>query len=462
MLDEYATWFEKNRERLLKDFFTFLRFPSISTDPTYKKDLLACKDWLGAYMESIGLKVEVWETSGHPAIFGSYERGEGPTVLFYNHYDVQPDVPLEEWNSPPFEPEVRDGVVYARGAIDNKGQAFYTLAAIRAFLERSEDKNVNIKVLIEGEEEVGSSGLEGILDDKRKKLEADHLFIVDLAMHATAIPAVTLGIRGLVSVNITVKNGNTDLHSGVFGGVVLNPARVLATALGKMWDQEGSVCVPGFYDGVRTLSKEEHEVFDWDTDPKKDAAPFDVKVFKGEGDFSLLESNWIRPTLEINGLESGYTGKGFKTIIPSKATVKLSCRLVPGQNPDHVINSIDAFLKKNLPRGMEVNVEKGNATAGFMTPPHSETVQKASKAYEEIYHTECRRRLCGGTIPIAGMLSEVCGGELVMIGVGLGTDKMHAPNECFGLDRFKEGFLSITQILELFSSKGNVIDGSSG
>lgn len=454
MLDEYATWFEKNQEALLEDFFTFLRFPSISTDPAHKKDLLACKDWLASYMKSIGLETEVWETSGHPTVFGSYEGGDGPTLLFYGHYDVQPEVPLEEWKSPPFEPEVRDNVVYARGAIDNKGQGFYTLLAIRAFLEMAKEKKINIKVLIEGEEEVGSPGLEGILDEKSEELKADHIFIVDLDMYGKGIPAVTLGIRGVTNINVSVKNSNTDLHSGVYGGIVLNPARALATALGKMWNEKGEVTIPGFYEGVKALSKEEHANFDWESDVKKEAAPFDVKVFKGEGDFSLLESNWIRPTLEINGMESGYTGDGFKTIIPSKAMAKLSCRLVPNQDPEQVISAIETFLKKNLPEGIEVSLEKGHGTPGVMTSPNSETVKETSKAYEAVYHTKCRRKLCGATIPIAGMLSKICGGELVMMGVGLGTDNMHAPNECFGLDRFKEGFLSVTQILEIFSRGG--------
>ena len=455
MLDEYAIWFEKNQDALLEDFFSFLRFPSISTDPAYKKDLLACKDWLASYMESMGLKTEVWDTSGHPTVFGSYEGEEGPTLLFYGHYDVQPDVPLDEWKSLPFEPQVRDNVVYARGAIDNKGQGFYTLLAVRAFLELAKEKKVNIKVLIEGEEEVGSPGLEEILDEKSKQLKADHIFIVDLDMYGKGIPAVTLGIRGVTNINVTVKNSNTDLHSGVYGGIVLNPARALTTVLGKMWDEKGKITIPGFYEGVKTLSEEEHGVFDWEADIKKETAPFDVKVFKGEGDFSLLESNWIRPTLEINGIESGYIGDGFKTIIPSKAMVKLSCRLVPNQDPEQVINVIESFLKKNLPEGIEVSLEKGHGTPGVITSSDSETVKGASMAYEAVYHTKCRRKLCGATIPIAEMLSKVCGGELVMIGVGLGTDNMHAPNECFGLDRFKEGFLSITQILEIFSSGGS-------
>lgn len=454
MLDEYAAWFEKNQEGLLEDFFTFLRFPSVSTDPAHKNDLLACKDWLASYMESMGLKTEVWETSGHPTVFGSYDGGNGPTLLFYGHYDVQPDVPLNEWKSPPFEPQIRENTVYARGAVDNKGQAFYTLLAVRSFLEMAKEKKINIKVLIEGEEEVGSPGLEGVLDEKSKELKADHIFIVDLDMYARGVPAVTLGIRGVASINVSVKNSSTDLHSGVYGGVVLNPARALASVLGKMWNEKGEVVIPGFYEGVKALSKEEHDVLDWEADLKKEGAPFGIKVFQGEGDYSLLESNWIRPTLEINGMESGYTGDGVKTIIPSIAMVKLSCRLVPNQDPEQVISAIETFLRKNLPEGLEVSLEKGHGTPGVVTSPNSETVHGASKAYEAVYNTKCRRKLCGATIPIAGLLSKACGGELVMMGVGLGTDNMHAPNECLGLDRFKEGFLSVTQILEIFSSGG--------
>ena len=456
MLEDYDAWFEENRTSILDDFFTFLKFPSISTDPAHKHDMLACQKWLVSYMESCGLDVEVWETSGHPSIFGEVPSKEkdAPTLLFYGHYDVQPAVPLDEWKSPPFEPEVRDNVVYARGAIDNKGQGFYTLIGIRAFLELAKEKKVHIKVLIEGEEEVGSPGLEGIAKAKREALRADHVFVVDLDMSARGKPAVTLGIRGVANLNATVTNTSSDLHSGVFGGMVLNPARALATVLGKMWDDQGKVTIPGFYDGVKTLSEEELSILNWDTDVKARAKPLDVRVFQGEGEYSLLESNWIRPTLEINGIESGYTGDGFKTIIPSKASVKLSCRLVPGQDPEKVLKEIATFLKKNLPEGIELRLEIGHGTPGVMTSPQSDTVEGTIKAYERVYSAPCCRQLCGATIPIVPTLSRVCGGELVMMGVGLSTDNMHAPNECFGLDRFKEGFLSVTQILEIFSGGG--------
>ncbi|MCB1109570.1 MAG: dipeptidase [Chlamydiia bacterium] len=460
MIEEYDKWFEAHREALLDDFFTFLKFPSISTDRAHQKDMVACQQWLASYMEMCGLDVEVWETAGHPAVFGQAKAREkgAPTLLFYGHYDVQPAVPLKEWQSPPFEPEVRDGVVYARGAIDNKGQGFYTLLAVRAFLERVKERKVHIKVLIEGEEEVGSPGLEGIAEAKKEALQADHVFVVDLDMAGQGKPAVTLGIRGVANLNATVTNSKSDLHSGMFGGMVLNPARALSTVLGKMWDAQGKVQIPGFYDAVKTFSEKELSVLNWDAEVEEEAKPLEIRVFQGEGEYSLLESNWIRPTLEINGMESGYTGEGFKTIIPAKASVKLSCRLVPEQDPEKVLEGIAAFLKKNLPEGIDLKLEWGHGTPGVVTSPESATVKGTMKAYECVYHTPCVRQLCGATIPIVPTLAHICGGELVMMGVGLTTDNMHAPNECMGLDRFKEGFLSVTQILEIFSGGG--LDGS--
>lgn len=456
MIEDFNAWFESNRETLLEDFFTFLKFPSISTDPSHETDVIACQKWLTSYMKDCGLDVEVWETSGHPVVFGEAKATQegAPTLLFYGHYDVQPAVPLDEWTSPPFEPEVRDGVVYARGAIDNKGQGFYTLLAIRAFLEQVKERNVHIKILIEGEEEVGSHGLEGIAESKQEALKADHIFVVDLDMAGKGKPAVTLGIRGVTNLNATVINSNVDLHSGVFGGVAENPARALLQAVAKMWDDKGVVQTPHFYEGMKTFSKEELSVLNWDTDLEEESKPLGVRVFKGEGDYSLLESNWIRPTLEINGMDSGYTGEGFKTIIPAKASVKLSCRLIEGQDPEKVKEGIVSFLKKNLPEGIELKMELGHGTPGVLTPPDSKAVKGVSEAYERVYKVPCVRQLCGATIPIVPTLSRICGGQLVMMGVGLATDNMHAPDECMGLDRFKEGFLSVTQVLEIFSSEG--------
>ncbi|NGX50350.1 MAG: Succinyl-diaminopimelate desuccinylase [Chlamydiae bacterium] len=456
MIEVYKRWFDENRTSILEDFFTFLRFPTISTDPEKRDEMAACKDWLLTYFEKIGMKGEVWECRGHPTLFATHmEAGSGaPTLLFYCHYDVQPAEPLDKWDSAPFEPEVRDGSVYARGASDNKGQGFYTITAVRAFLEIAKQRKVNIKVLIEGEEEIGSPGLEEIAEERRRELQADHLFIVDLDMYDEKTPAVTLGTRGVAMINVTVRNARVDLHSGFFGGVVVNPARALSTALGKIWDERGQVTLPNFYEGVKQFTEDELELLDWNIDMRERLSPFDVKAFQGEGEFSLLESNLIRPTVEINGMESGYTGKGSKTIIPAVAMVKLSCRLVEGQDPEKILDSIDSFLIKNLPEGIEVEIERGDGTRGMITSPHSKSVDVAVEAYERVFREPCRRVLSGATIPIAPTLSRISGGELVMIGVGLATDGIHSPNECFGLDRFEKGFLSITQILEIFSSGG--------
>jgi len=453
MLDQYYKWFNKNRVSIFEDFFTFLRFPSISTDPVYQTDLLACKDWLVSYLEKIGMDVEVWETSGHPSIFASHMKTgrEIPTVLFYCHYDVQPAVPLHEWTSPPFEPEIRNGKVYARGAVDNKGQGFYTILGVQAFLEHATQHKVNIKILIEGEEEIGSLGVGAILEEKRASLASDYIFVVDLNMYDEQTPAITLGIRGITCINVTVGNAIVDLHSGVYGGVVENPARALAIAIGKMWDKGGRVAIPNFYDGMTIFNREKMEAFDWESNIKAQTQPFDVKAFHREANYSLLESNWIRPTLEINGMESGYTGEGNKTIIPSKAMVKLSCRLVEGQDPNKVCASIESFLIKNLPKSIKVVFERGASTRGVVTSPHSKAVEIVVEAYENVFQRPCRRILCGATIPIVSMLAKVCSAEIVMMGTALSIDRMHSPNECFGVDRFEKGFLSITQILEIFA-----------
>lgn len=393
-----------------------------------------------------------WETTGYPVVFATHQsKIEGaPTLLFYGHYDVQPPDPLDEWKSDPFKPEEREKKIYARGAIDNKGQGFYTILAIQAFIELFKNHNINIKLLIEGEEEIGSPGLEAIAKTKEKELQADHIFIVDLDMYDAQTPALTLGIRGITNLNVDIRNANTDLHSGSFGGVVLNPAKALSTVLSKIWNDEGKIVIPNFYDGIKNISKNKFSDLDWEKNLQVLTDIFDAKAFESEKGFSLLESNWVRPTIEINGMMSGYSGKGSKTIIPSRAMVKLSCRLVEGQDPLKVIKAIKAFLINNLPKGIEVEFETGHGTPGFMTSFQSKTVQVTTDAYFKVFNQKCKKVLCGATIPIVPLLSKICGGELVMMGVALPTDGMHAPNESIEIDRFEKGFLSIAYILDVF------------
>jgi acetylornithine deacetylase/succinyl-diaminopimelate desuccinylase-like protein len=331
----FKTWYEKNISQIYADYFTFLRFPSISTDPTYSNDIRKTADWLVSYLKQFGMEAELWQTEGHPVVFASYlEAGpDCPTVLIYQHYDVQPVDPLDLWISDPFEPTIRNERVYARGASDNKGQCFYSITAIKAFLEMGKSLNINIKLFIEGEEECGSKGPSNILEAKKEALKSDYLLIVDLGLPNASTPAVTLGHRGIVAMEVTCKNSSIDLHSGLLGGIALNPNRALVQLLSKLWDDKGRVRVPAFYDQIETPNAEELKHIDQKLDLKELESTFGVKAFQGEEDYTLWESNTIRPTLEINGIEGGYTGLGFKTVIPAVAKAKISCRLVPNQDP---------------------------------------------------------------------------------------------------------------------------------
>lgn len=454
MLDQFKKWFSDHQDAIYDDFFTFLRFSSISTDPAYKEDVLACANWLEQYLEKFGFKTELWKTSGHPTLYAeNLQAGPTcPTLLFYLHYDVQPVTPLEEWESDPFEPIIKNGKVVARGAVDNKGQCFYTLTALKACHELIKNLKVNLKLCIEGEEEIGSKGLEEVVEKKKEKLKADYFLVVDLDMLDKTKPSVTLGMRGITTINIHCQNAKVDLHSGVFGGIVMNPAKALTQAISSIWDQDGKVTIPGFYDKVRQFKKEELKAFNWELIPQKQVQAFDVSAFGGEKGWTLLESNWIRPSLEINGISSGYTGEGFKTIIPAKATAKLSCRLVPDQKPSEILQLIGDFLRKKIPETLKIKLEWGHGSEGFITSPHSQFVDITAQAFEDVFNFPCQRILCGATIPIVPTLTRISGAQLVMTGVALAEDGMHAPNESFGLDRFQKGFLSIVRILQILSA----------
>ena len=455
MLRAFQNWYDDHFDEIIRDFSTFLSFPSISTDPAYKKEVVNCSEWIVSYLKKLDLDTEIWETSGHPTIFAKNLRAgvHRPTLLIYHHYDVQPVTPLDLWKSDPFQPEIRDDSIYARGAVDNKGQCFYTLTAIKAFLELGEKYNFNLKLCIEGEEETGSHGLISILDKKKEDLLTDYILIIDTDMVDKDHPAITLGVRGIATLNIEWRVASADLHSGTFGGFILNPVRALASTLNKCWDEKGRVAIPNFYDNIRTFSEEELSAIDWDQNVQEMGKPFDIKAYSKENGFSYLESNWIRPTLEINGFESGYTGKGFKTIIPSKASVKLSCRLIADQDPEIISELVVDFFEEHKPEGIEMSVELGHGSTGFITTPHSKIAKIVSKAYEDVFAVPCKRVLCGGTLPIAPSIVEATGGELVLMGVGLPEDAIHSPNESFALNRFKMGFLSVVRIFQILSTE---------
>lgn len=444
--------YEKSKEQALADYYHFLKFQSISSEPSYRAHIEACVQWLSNYLKKIGFHVELWPTQGHPTLFASYERAgpSQPTLLIYNHYDVQPVDPLELWESPPFEPTIRHGQVFARGAQDNKGQCFYVLLALKTLIERNGSLPINIKLCIEGEEECGSKGLDHILKDKRKELKADYLAVVDLGMPNTNTPAVTLGIRGIVTMDVVVTGTHTDLHSGSHGGVAFNPIHALVKLLSMARDDNGKITIPGFYDGVKPLAANEKAQISLAFDPDSYESDFGAKPTGGETAFNPLERNWTRPTLEVNGINGGYSGDGFKTVIPAKAMAKVSCRLVPDQDPEKIGRLVANFFETHAPQGTRVNVHLhhggGKAVRGKV---ESKAVKAFAQAYEEVFQHPCQYIYAGGSIPVVTSLAEASGAEVVMVGLGLPDDCIHAPNEHFGLDRIEKGFLSTARAIEL-------------
>jgi acetylornithine deacetylase/succinyl-diaminopimelate desuccinylase-like protein len=448
-------WIEKKRSQWLEEFMTFLKFPSISSEPQFKQSVLECAEWLSHYLKDLHFEVESWPTDGYPVIFASNMQAgpHKPTLLIYNHYDVQPADPLEEWLSPPFQPSLRNGQIFARGAQDNKGQCFYVLQALRLLHDQLGSLPINIKLCIEGEEEIGSAGLAQVLIHKKEQLKADYVAIVDLGLRKANIPALTLGIRGIVTMDIEVQGSHTDLHSGTHGGIVPNPIHALVKLLASLRDDQGQITVPRFYKDVRDISLEEraHVSFQFDLNEyQQQTGAFPIG---GEIEYSVLERAWIRPTLEINGIQGGYTGKGFKTVIPAKASAKLSCRLVPDQQPAEIGGLIAKFLKENAPPGVHitVHVHPGQGRAVRISP-NAGVVRAFAKAFEEVFAAPCEFIFEGASIPIVPELAEACGGDTILLGLGLTTDQIHAPNEHFGLDRLEKGMLIMARAIQLLAS----------
>jgi acetylornithine deacetylase/succinyl-diaminopimelate desuccinylase-like protein len=444
--------YRKRQDAMLQEFFTFLRFASISTDNAYKQPLLDCASWLIDQLKGLGFETTLWETPGHPTIFASW-NGAGPdkpTLLIYNHYDVQPVDPLELWETPPFEPTIRNGSVYARGAQDNKGQCFYVLQALRLLMEQDGRLPINIKLCIEGEEECGSSGLQAILQSHRSELKADYLAIVDLGINSPTQPSLTLGLRGIATLEVEAIGSNADLHSGVHGGLAYNPIHALTEILAKLRDENGRIAVPGFYDDVVQPAEEDLKSLSMCFDHISYEKDFGIQATGGEQDLSPRERNWLRPTIEINGICGGYTGKGAKTVIASRAFAKLSCRLVPNQDPQRIPQLIAKFLKDNAPPGIKIDVkiDAGGGPA-VRAKASSPAAQAFAKSLEEVYGVPCQFILEGASIPIVASLTKVSGAEVVMLGLGLITDKIHSPNEHFGVDRLEKGAIMFARGIEL-------------
>lgn len=453
MTQKFADYFSEHQTSFLKTFADFLAFPSVSSEPAHKNDIFNCANWVVDFLESIDFKTVLWPTSGHPVIYAeNLSAGPTqPTLLIYNHYDVQPVDPLELWETPPFQATVIGDQVHARGAQDNKGQCFYVLQALNYYQSVIGALPINVKLIIEGEEECGSKGLLELLDstDERKEaLKCDYLAIVDLSIPDAQTPAITLGIRGLITLDITVTGSNTDLHSGSHGGLVYNPLHALVELLAKLRDENGKITVPGFYDTITPIEKNELEKLSLHFNKKNYLETFAAEANGGETSYTPLERNWLRPTLEINGLWGGYNGAGFKTVIPAQAFAKISCRLVPGQDPHKIGALVAQTIEKLAPKGVTVKaaVHPGGGPA-VRGSPDSNVAKAVAKAYEETFQKHCTYILEGASIPVVSKLAHVCKGEIVLFGLGLAGDKIHAPNEHFGIDRLAKGFEVIIRTL---------------
>ena len=446
-------FFQLNQKKLLDLFTKFLSFKTISALPSCQPDLEACANWLKEHLSSLGGQVDLWQGNGAPIVFAHFpsRNKEAPTVLIYNHYDVQPVDPLEEWIHPPFEAFIDGDTVFARGAQDNKGQCFFVLLA----LELMKDiLPCSIKLVIEGEEENGSHLLSKIALQKKEELRADYTMIIDLGIRKSDTPAITLGTRGITSLTLSVEGPNQDLHSGVHGGIAQNPLQAIASMLASLYNKDGSVAVPGFYDDVIIPDKSETTLLALDMDEKEWAKEFGQAPVGGERNYSPIIRNWLRPTLEINGIHGGYGGEGSKTVIPRTALAKISCRLVPHQDPQIIADRIKSYLLQQTPDGIkaDVTIHEGMGSA-TRTQVSSPAVTALAQAMEEVWNKKAEFILEGASIPISPLLEKASGGELIMWGVGISSDRIHSPNERFSLSRMEKGCITLYRTLEQLGKK---------
>jgi acetylornithine deacetylase/succinyl-diaminopimelate desuccinylase-like protein len=434
-----------NRERYLDELKALLAIPSISALPEHAGEVKRCAEWCGDEMRRIGLQnVRLVDTPGYPVVYGDWLGAEGaPTILFYGHYDVQPVDPLELWESPPFEATIRDGEIYARGSADDKGQVFMHFKAVEAHLKQNGRLPLNIKFILEGEEEVGSAHLDDFVRAHRSELAADVVVISDSPMFARGVPSICYGLRGLVYFQVDLRGSSTDLHSGSFGGAVANPAMALAQMLAQMKDRSGRVRIPGFYDDVVPLQEEERKA--WATLPfneKQYKKAFGIPKVYGETGYTTLERTWARPTFEVNGLLSGFTGEGAKTVLPAVSMAKVSMRLVPNQNPDRIATQFEAHVQDVAPKTVQVKVTRMHGGKPWMTSYDNPFVQAAGRAIERGFGQKPVFTREGGSIPVVSTFQEELGLPSVLFGVGLPDENAHAPNEKLDVSNFQNGIIA--------------------
>ena len=443
-------YLKANQNRFVSELSEYLRFASVSAQSQHKNDLSACAEWLAIHCRQIGLEAEVRATEGHPIVVAKTPRdpqSRKPHFMVYGHYDVQPVEPLNLWETPPFEPVVKDGSIFARGSTDNKGQNFAHLKAVEAYTKTGTPLPCDLTFVIEGEEEVGSANLDKFLKANRKDLHCAAVVISDTGMPSPKHPALTYALRGIIAFEIKVHGPARDLHSGVFGGAVENPAMALSQLLAQLRDKNGRVTIPGFYEGIVPLSKFERQQAA--RYPLKDAALkklLGAPELFGERGFTPTEQRSARPTFEINGLTSGYQGEGSKTIVPSWASAKVTCRLVPNQSPAHVRQVVFAHLKKICPSTVRLELHGGHGAEAYLVSPESPHAQAALRALRAAFGCEPILLREGGSIPIVNQFKKILGADSLLLGLGLPDDNAHSPNEKFNLDCFAKGQLMSAQL----------------
>lgn len=440
-----SQYIDTHRERFLQELFSLLRLPSISADPTYSGEVMNTANAVAEFLTKAGATgVKIHPTAGHPIVYGEkIISSTAPTVLVYGHYDVQPADPIDLWQSPPFDPQIRDGNIYARGACDDKGQFFMHIKAFEAMLA-TDSLPCNIKFMIEGEEEIGSNNLEIFCKTHASLLTCDVILISDTSLIANDVPSLTTGLRGLSYVEVEVTGPNRDLHSGVYGGGVTNPINALCQMVASMHDEHHRITIPGFYDHVKTVPPGERK--------SMNEAPFDLKEYQddlgigavsGEEGYTTIERTSIRPTLDVNGIWGGYIGAGAKTVLPSRAFAKISMRLVPDQTPDEITQLFSTYFISIAPPGVEVKVTPHHGGFPAVTPTDSMEYKAAELAMAESFGKKPLPQRGGGSIPIVSLFERVLGVKTVMMGFGLDSDNIHSPNEKYGLFNFYKGIETI-------------------
>ncbi|MGA3127899.1 MAG: dipeptidase [Candidatus Korobacteraceae bacterium] len=457
MASSAISFAKENEKRFLAELKELLRIPSISTLPEHRSDIDKAAGFVAAELKRIGIDhVEVIQTEGHPLVYGDWLHAAGkPTVLIYAHYDVQPAEPLDEWLSPPFEPTERNQNLYARGAVDDKGQLWMQIKALESLFAAGGKLPVNVRVLFEGEEETGGEAVEKFVEQHPERLKSDVALICDTELFAPELPTLCVGLRGLLYTEIEARGAASDLHSGVYGGAAPNPLFALCEIISKLKDDDGRILIPGFYD--QWASPTDAELKAWKS------LPFDEEhyrktevgssVLTGEKDYSVLYRTWARPTLEVHGMPGGFTGTGAKTVIPAKASAKVSMRVVPDQDPDDILEKFTRFVKSLAPKGIQISIKVHSKGKAVVVSTDNDFIKAANLALHEVFHKETVYIRSGGSIPIVGQFRNDLKIPSVMMGLGLPDDNIHAPNEKFHIPNFYKGIESVIRFLSILGQK---------